>query len=202
MVKINRVYTRMGDSGNTSLVGGRKIAKDDPRVAAYGTVDELNTVLGLARSFNSAKAASPRRDGLDRLLQAVQQRLFDLGAQLATQPGDEYEGQVLVTAEDIAWLERVIDTLNAELPPLNSFVLPGGGPVTAFLHQARAVCRRCERLVVALGRAQPVGDHVLPYLNRLSDALFVLSRWVTATLGEQELLWQPGLPYDDSWRTW
>jgi cob(I)alamin adenosyltransferase len=202
MVKINRVYTRMGDGGNTSLVGGRPIAKDDPRVEAYGTVDELNTVLGLARSFNAAKEPSPPRDGLEQVLQAIQQRLFDLGAQLATRPGDEYEGQVLVTAGDVTWLEHVIDTLNAELPPLNSFVLPGGGPVTATLHQARAVCRRCERLVVALGRGQAVGEQVLPYLNRLSDALFVMSRWVAATLGERELLWQPGLPYDDSWHRW
>jgi cob(I)alamin adenosyltransferase len=202
MVKINRVYTRKGDSGNTSLVGGRPIAKDDPRVETYGTVDELNAVLGLARSFNAQKPPSPRRDGLDKLLQAIQQRLFDLGSQLATKPGDEFAGQVLVKAEDVDWLERVIDTLNGELEPLKSFVLPGGGPVTAALHLARTVCRRCERLVVALGRNQPVGEHVLPYLNRLSDALFVFSRWVTANLGEQELLWQPGLPYDDSWRTW
>jgi cob(I)alamin adenosyltransferase len=202
MVKINRVYTRMGDGGNTSLVGGKSIAKDDPRVETYGTVDELNTLLGLARSFNSTKLASARRDGLDKLLQAIQQRLFDLGSQLATKPGDEYPGLVLVTAEDVVWLERVIDTLNAELPPLGSFILPGGGPVSSFLHQARAVCRRCERLVVALRRTQPVGEQVLPYLNRLSDALFVMSRWVAATLGEQELLWQPGLPYDDSWRLW
>jgi cob(I)alamin adenosyltransferase len=102
----------------------------------------------------------------------------------------------------VAWLERVIDALNAELAPLDSFVLPGGGPVTAFLHQARTVCRRCERLVVTLARKEDVGEQVLPYLNRLSDALFVFSRWVAANLGEQELLWQPGLPYDDSWRTW
>ena len=202
MVKINRVYTRMGDSGNTSLVGGRSIAKDDPRVETYGTVDELNSVIGVARSFNGTKLASAHRDSLDRLLQAIQQRLFDLGSQLATRPGDEYPGQVLVTAKDIQWLEHVIDTLNAELPALGSFILPGGGPVSAFLQQARAVCRRCERLVVALGRSEPVGEHVLPYMNRLSDALFVMSRWVAATMGEQELLWQPGLPYDDSWRMW
>ncbi len=202
MVKINKVYTRKGDAGNTQLVGGRPIAKDHPRVEAYGTVDELNTILGLVRSFNSQKPAGPRRDGLDRLLQAIQQRLFDLGAQLATQPGDAYEGQVFVTAQDVAWLERVIDTLNEELEPLDSFILPGGGPVTAFLHQARAVCRRSERLSVALGRQEAVGEHVVPYLNRLSDALFVLSRWVTATLDETELLWQPGLAYDDSWKQW
>src|SRR5262245_46680732 len=196
MVKINKVYTRKGDAGNTQLVGGRPIPKDHPRVEAYGTVDELNTVLGLVRSFNSHAAASAggnaaRREGLDRLLQAIQQRLFDLGAQLATMPGDEYEGQVLVKAADVTWLEQVIDTLNEELQPLNSFILPGGGATTAFLHQARTVCRRGERLIVALARKEPVGEHVVPYLNRLSDALFVLSRWVTATLGETELLWQP-----------
>jgi cob(I)alamin adenosyltransferase len=202
MVKINKVYTRKGDAGNTQLVGGRPIPKDHPRVEAYGTVDELNTVLGLVRSFNSQAAANPRRDGLDRLLQAIQQRLFDLGAQLATMPGDEYEGQVLVKAADVTWLEQVIDTLNEELEPLNSFILPGGGPTTAFLHQARTVCRRGERLIVALSRKEPVGEFVVPYLNRLSDALFVLSRWVTATLGETELLWQPGIAYDASWKRW
>lgn len=202
MVKINKVYTRKGDAGNTQLVGGRPIPKDHPRVEAYGTVDELNTVLGLVRSFNSQVAANPRREGLDRLLQAIQQRLFDLGAQLATMPGDEYEGQVLVKAVDVTWLEQVIDTLNEELPPLNSFILPGGGATTAFLHQARTVCRRAERLIVALARKEPVGEQVVPYLNRLSDALFVLSRWVTATLGETELLWQPGIAYDTSWKRW
>jgi cob(I)alamin adenosyltransferase len=107
-----------------------------------------------------------------------------------------------VKAADVAWLEDVIDTLNADLAPLNSFILPGGGATTAFLHQARTVCRRCERLAVALSRTEAVGEHVVPYLNRLSDALFVMSRWVTATLGEQELLWQPGLAYDASWKRW
>lgn len=202
MVKINKVYTRKGDAGNTQLVGGRSIPKDHPRVDAYGTVDELNAVLGLARSANGQSPPNPRRESLDRLLQAIQQRLFDLGAQLATRPGDEYEGQVLVQASDVAWLEDVIDTLNADLAPLNSFILPGGGATTAFLHQARTVCRRCERLAVALSRQEPVGEHVVPYLNRLSDALFVMSRWVTATLGEQELLWQPGIAYDASWKRW
>jgi cob(I)alamin adenosyltransferase len=202
MVKINKVYTRMGDAGNTQLVGGRPIPKDHPRVEAYGTVDELNTIVGLVRSFNSQAAPHPRREGLDRLLQAIQQRLFDLGSQLATLPGDEFPGQVLVQAEDVTWLEQVIDTLNQELPPLNSFILPGGGTSTAFLHQARAVCRRGERLAVALSRQEPVGEFVVPYLNRLSDALFVLSRWVTATLGETELLWQPGIAYDTSWKRW
>ncbi len=200
MVRINRVYTRKGDSGNTSLVGGRKIGKDHLRVESYGTVDELNSVLGIVRGLNLKKPAGARRDGLEKILQIVQQRLFDLGSQLATQPGDEYEGQVRVSAADVKWLEEVIDTMNAELEPLKSFILPGGGEVTAFLHQARAVCRRGERVVVALAREEPVGEFVLPYLNRLSDALFVFSRWVTATLDEPETLWKPGLGYDDSWR--
>jgi cob(I)alamin adenosyltransferase len=200
MVRINRVYTRKGDSGNTSLVGGRPIAKDHLRVESYGSVDELNSLLGIARSFNAQKPAGKHRDGLDRILQFVQQRLFDLGSQLATLPGDEFEGQVKITAEDVTWLEEVIDTMNGELEPLQSFVLPGGGLGTSFLHQARAVCRRTERVVVALAREEEVGEFVLPYLNRLSDALFVFSRWVTATLDEPETLWQPAMAYDDSWR--
>ncbi len=200
MVRINKVYTRKGDSGNTSLVGGREIAKDHLRVESYGTVDELNSLLGIVRGYNAGKPPGARRDGLDKILQLTQQRLFDLGSELATKPGDEYVGQVRVSAKDVEWLEQVIDTMNAELEPLKSFILPGGGSVTAFLHQARAVCRRCERVAVALAREEPLGEFVIPYLNRLSDALFVFSRWVTATLDEQETLWEPGLDYDDSWR--
>ncbi|MDH4247530.1 MAG: cob(I)yrinic acid a,c-diamide adenosyltransferase [Deltaproteobacteria bacterium] len=197
MVKINRVYTRTGDQGNTSLVGGRKTVKDDPRVECFGTVDELNCILGLALSFNTGTGESPERklarERLSLVLQVVQQRLFDLGAELATHPEDRYAGQPLVGQPDVDWLERVIDTLNEDLEPLISFILPGGGPVSAFLHQARAVCRRAERLAVSLGRQEALGAFVVPYLNRLSDALFVLSRWVAARLGEREVLWQPGL---------
>lgn len=200
MVRINRVYTRKGDKGKTSLVGGRPIAKDDLRVECYGTVDELNCVLGIVRSYNSRKSPGARRDGFDKILLAIQQRLFDLGSELATRPGDEYRGQVLVGAQDVKWLEGVIDTMNAELEPLESFILPGGGPVSVFLHQARAVCRRAERRVVSLSGEQQVGKQIIPYLNRLSDALFVFGRWVTANLDEPETLWQPGLQYDESWR--
>jgi cob(I)alamin adenosyltransferase len=202
MVRINRVYTRKGDRGNTSLVGGRSVPKDDLRVESYGTVDELNSVLGIVRSFNAEKPAGPRRDGFDRVLQTIQQRLFDLGAELATLPEDHYEGQITVSAEDVAWLERVIDTMNAELQPLQSFILPGGGAVSAFLHQARSVCRRAERIAVHLAREQEVGAQVVPYLNRLSDALFVFSRWVAATLGEREVLWEPRSVADDTWKLW
>lgn len=202
MVRINKVYTRTGDRGNTSLVGGRSVGKDDPRVECFGAVDELNSVLGIVRCFNGEKPSDPRRDGLDEILAAIQQRLFDLGAELATHPRDRYEGQVLIGDPDVKWLEQVIDTLNGELAPLKSFILPGGGKVAAFLHQARTVCRRCERNAVALSRKEEVGAAALAYLNRLSDALFVFSRWVTATMGEPESLWEPGLPRDDSWRKW
>jgi len=200
MVKINKVYTRQGDTGNTQLIGGRAVGKDDPRVESYGTVDELNAVVGLARTFNAQKASGPRRDAFDRILQMIQQRLFDLGAELATAPGDAFDGQVFVEQRDIDWLEQVIDAMNAELPPLTSFILPGGGPLNAFLHQARTVCRRAERVVVTLSREQAVRPETIGYLNRLSDALFVFSRWVAAALDEPETLWQPGLGYDDSWR--
>jgi cob(I)alamin adenosyltransferase len=200
MVKINKVYTRTGDRGNTSLVGGRKVPKDHLRVEAYGTLDELNAQLGLVRWANALKAPAARRDGFDRILGMIQQRLFDLGAELATHPDDAYAGQITVQAADVSWLEQVIDRMNAELPSLNSFILPGGGQVHAQLHVARTVCRRAERVLVALAREEAVGEQVLPYVNRLSDALFVFGRWVAATLGERETLWQPGMAYDDSWQ--
>ena len=200
MVRINRVYTRKGDGGNTSLVGGQAIGKDHLRVECYGTVDELNCALGLARTFNGQLAESAPRGQMDRLLAILQQKLFDLGGQLATPAGEEYPGQVLITAGDVTWMEDVVDTLNADLPALESFILPGGGPVSAFLHQARAVCRRAERLAVALSREEALGEHAVPYLNRLSDALFVMGRWASHHLGEQEILWQQGIKPDDSWK--
>jgi len=200
MVRINKVYTRKGDGGNTSLVGGRAAAKDDPRVACFGTVDELNSALGIARAHNRAVPASPRGDALERILQAVQQRLFDLGAELATHPDDARPDQPRLATADVAWLERVIDAMNAELPPLESFLLPGGGLLGAHLHLARTVCRRAEREAVALARGEAVGAQVVPYLNRLSDLLFVAARWAAVARDEPEVLWQPRLALDDSWR--
>lgn len=200
MVKINKVYTRTGDSGNTSLVGGRKVPKDNLRVAAYGTIDELNSLIGMARSHNAEKPPDPRQIAFERILLLIQQRLFDLGAELATHPEDSYPGQVTVRAVDVTWLETVIDRMNEELQPLESFILPGGGMVHTALHLARAVCRRAERVIVALAREEEVGEQVLPYVNRLSDALFVFGRWVAQNLGESESLWQQGLEYDDSWK--
>ena len=192
MVRITKVYTRSGDKGDTGLVGGKRIPKDHPRIESYGTVDELNSVVGLCRSFLAQKESSVRRDKLDLVLEAIQQKLFDMGSELATLPGDEYEGQITLQPEDAEWLEEIIDAMNEDLEPLRSFILPGGTPLNAFLHQARTVCRRAERDVIRLSREEEVNPEVIKYLNRLSDFLFVAGRWVTATLGEQETLWQPG----------
>ena len=199
MVRLNKVYTRTGDEGETGLVGGRRIKKEHLRIEAYGTVDELNSVIGLCGSFLSQKAGSVHRDKLDLILEAVQQRLFDIGSELATLPGDEYEGQVKVSNEDTAWMEEVIDLMNDDLDPLKSFILPGGTPLNAFLHQARTVCRRAERAVFRLHRGDPVSAPIRTFINRLSDFLFVCGRWVTVTFDEEEVLWMPGKDLPD-WR--
>src|SRR5690606_892410 len=200
MVKITKVYTRTGDGGETGLVGGRRLPKVHQRIEAYGTVDELNSLIGIVRSLNDSKEPSARRDSLEAILEAVSHKLFDLGAELATAPGDEYEGQVLVEARDAGWLEQVIDAMNEELPTLRSFILPGGSAMNAALHHARTVCRRAEREVLRLAQAEAVSPHVIAYLNRLSDALFVFGRWSSATLGAREILWEPGKGYPH-WRS-
>ncbi len=191
-IRINRVYTRTGDDGKTALVDGSRVPKDSARVACYGAIDELNSVLGLARSFN-ASSASPARDRLEQILKRLQNELFDLGSELATPPTGEYEGMFKVSADDVKALEDVIDSCQQDLEPLQSFVLPGGGPVSSFLHLARTTCRRAERDILGLGRDEEIGEYILPYVNRLSDLLFVLSRWVAVQAGEEELLWERGL---------
>ena len=201
MVKITKVYTRTGDSGQTGLVGGKRLPKDHPRIEAYGTVDELNSVIGLALSFLAQKEASKRREKLELILEAIQQKLFDTGSELATLPGDEYEGQITLKAEDAEWLEEIIDAMNEELQPLKSFILPGGTSLNAFLHQARTVCRRAERDILKLNQIDLVNQEIIKYINRLSDFLFVAGRWVTETLGETETLWQPGKSSPDwNWK--
>ena len=201
MVKINKVYTRTGDEGETGLVGGRRIAKEHLRIEAYGTVDELNSVIGLSRSFLAQKEDSLHRDKLDLILEAVQQRLFDIGSELATLPGDEYEGQVKVKKADTQWMEEVIDLMNEDLEPLKSFILPGGTPLNAFLHQSRTVCRRAERAILRLHRGETVSASIRTFINRLSDFLFVCGRWVAVKLNEEEVLWVPGKPLPDwKWR--
>ena len=192
-IRINRVYTRGGDKGETSLVGGQRIAKDSIRIESYGTVDELNAVLGLARVANRDPhgGAPAERERLDAVLYRLQNELFNLGSDLATLPGDRHPKQPVVEPRHVAFLEATIDELNAGLPELTSFVLPGGGLVAAHLHQARTVCRRAERLVTTLGRHEAIGDQCLVYLNRLSDLLFVLSRWAAKVRSEPETLWLP-----------
>jgi cob(I)alamin adenosyltransferase len=185
MVYLSRIYTRAGDAGETGLGDGRRVAKDHPRVAAYGTVDELNAVLGLVASVPGAPEAE--------LLRSVQNDLFDVGADLCwPQQPDEQPGQCLrVTPEQVARLERAIDRLNEPLRPLTSFVLPGGTPAAAWLHLARTVCRRAERAAVALARAEPVNPQAVAYLNRLSDLLFVLARAANDN-GNTDVLWVKG----------
>jgi len=193
-IRITRVYTRTGDAGETALVGGRRVPKDSPRIEAYGTVDELNAILGLARVFNAERLSEG--DGprwLDEVLRRLQNELFDLGSELATPEDSVYEGMHRVGEDEVKRLEELIDRCQEELQPLKSFVLPGGGRVGAFLHQARTVCRRAERQLLRLSRAEPLAPSPLRYLNRLSDLLFVLSRWVARRLGEPEYLWERGL---------
>ncbi len=194
-MRISRVYTRTGDRGRTSLVGGQEVDKDDPRVEAFGAVDELNSVLGLARVFNQkSQAAQQAKDEIDGILRVVQNELFNLGGNLATRLEDRVEGMPTVCAEDILRLERDCDRLNEDLGPLREFILPGGGETGAFLHQGRTVCRRAERRVLSLGRQEPGADaESLRYLNRLSDLLFVMARWAAKAEGLSEYLWQkPG----------
>ncbi len=193
MVRLTKIYTRSGDGGTTMLASGERVPKDDPRIAAYGTVDELNACVGLVRDRNRRHGADEQaRRLLDEELERAQQRLFDLGASLASRPKEQGRGVAAVPGEESTHLEALMDRMNEGLPPLSSFVLPGGGPVGAMLHLARTVCRRAEREAFALRRSEPVEADDLRYLNRLSDAFFVMGRWVAARQDEPETLWLPG----------
>lgn len=193
-IRITKVYTRTGDKGFTKLVGGKKVPKDATRIEAYGTIDELNSVLGLARVFNDdLRDRLPAAQRLDEIFRRLQNELFDLGSELATPPEFSYEGMFRVSDDEVKSLERLIDELQKDLSPLSSFILPGGGKVGGFLHQARTVCRRAERDILRLSREEELSPHPLKYVNRLSDLFFVLSRWVSKNLGEPEYLWERGL---------
>lgn len=190
-VALNRIYTKAGDGGETRLVGGQRVAKDDVRIECYGTVDELNAFLGLARTTAEQLTATQRLHPFTATLKRVQHELFNLGSILATLPEDVHPRQPRITAAEVAQLEHDIDEANAELTPLRSFVLPGGSHLAAELHVCRTVCRRAERLLVHLAREQNVPPECVQYLNRLSDALFVWSRWVNHVLRAAETLWEP-----------
>ena len=199
---LNRIYTKGGDKGNTSLAGGQRVAKDSLRIECYGTVDELNAFVGLAcTTAEGALADHLALAPMPAILRRVQHELFNLGSILATLPPDVHPKQPRVTEADVAQLEREIDVANESMPTLKSFALPGGSRLNAELHVCRTVCRRAERLCVALAAKEDVPPEVVRYLNRLSDALFVWSRWVNHVTGAAEILWSPnsaasGLPQD------
>ncbi|HTS25556.1 MAG TPA: cob(I)yrinic acid a,c-diamide adenosyltransferase [Bryobacteraceae bacterium] len=189
---INRVYTRQGDQGETALAGGQRVPKDSARIEAYGTVDELNAFLGAARAtiLDSARD-NPQVAVLAAIVLRVQHELFNLGSILATLPEDVHPKQARVTDTEVAQLEKEMDQMNEDLSPLRSFVLPGGSRLNAELHICRTVCRRAERACVTLRRSEAVPPETVRYLNRLSDALFVWSRWASHVTGAPETLWQP-----------
>jgi cob(I)alamin adenosyltransferase len=191
MVTINKVYTRTGDKGETSLVGGRRLPKDHVRIETYGTTDELNSVIGLARALVFQEEHTTDWHSFEEILQAIQQKLFDLGSELATHEADSYPGQIKMEESDVLWLESLIDALNSQLPSLQSFVLPGGTLLNAQLHQARTICRRAERLVIRLNAEATVNPYLKMFLNRLSDLLFVMARWASKRSANPEPLWRP-----------
>jgi cob(I)alamin adenosyltransferase len=178
-----KIYTKTGDKGTTALFGGKRVSKADLRIDTYGTVDELNSYIGLVRdqSVNASRK---------NLLVEIQDRLFTIGSILATEPGNTKVKVPSLSESDIILLEKEIDAMEAQLPPMKSFVLPGGHQSVSFCHVARTVCRRAERLVIALDAQEKVEGPVVQYLNRLSDYLFMLSRKMTAELGAEETPWK------------
>lgn len=185
-VTLSKIYTRTGDEGKTALVGGQRVFKNDGRIEAYGDVDELNAAVGLAvlsvpEKFHLMKAQLVR----------VQHELFNLGSQLATRPEDLHPKQPVILEEDVTRLEAEIDQMNEHLPPLKSFVLPGGCRLNAELHVCRTICRRAERRLITLAQKESVAPVAVRYLNRLSDYLFVMSRQASRLLQEPEVLWNP-----------
>ncbi len=195
MVKLNKIYTRTGDDGTTGLGTGERRKKYDLRIAAYGTIDEVNAAIGVARLHSGGQDAPPEAVALDAALSRIQNDLFDVGADLCTPGKGKGPGgaRLTVTLAQVTWLEKEIDRLNAELAPLKSFVLPGGSAAAAFLHVARTQCRRAERLIAELKdkRGEAVTPEVLKYVNRLSDYLFVASRYANGK-GAHDVLWKPG----------
>jgi len=197
-IRLTRIYTRTGDKGLTALVGGKRVPKESGRLEAYGTIDELNSIVGIVRTY---VPAYEQKFGADfnwysEMLRRIQNELFDVGSELATPDDAVYEGMHRMGDGEVKQLEQEMDRMQKDLQPLKSFTLPGGGVLNAFLHQARTVCRRAERVCWILRRAEPINDRLMAYVNRLSDHLFVQSRWVAKRLGEPEYLWDRGLRID------
>ncbi|MCG8604881.1 cob(I)yrinic acid a,c-diamide adenosyltransferase [bacterium] len=183
-LRITKVYTKQGDDGTTRLGGGQEVSKDTARIHTYGTVDELNSVIGIALSFELTEI-------VQKTLIQVQHQLFTLGGELCVLEEDRKKWEMKeIAADDVERLEQLMDTLNEELQPLEEFILPGGGRVASFLHQARCVCRRAERLAVGLAESESVSRNVIKYLNRLSDALFVMARYENHKRGVKDVYWK------------
>jgi cob(I)alamin adenosyltransferase len=190
-MRITKVYTRTGDSGQTRLAGGQQVWKDSLRVEAYGTVDELNASLGVVQvSIAEGIWTTEQTKHLGEHIFWIQHKLFDAGALLATAPGQTFAQMPVIQEGDITRLEHLIDECQKELRPLKEFILPGGGKISSLLHQARTICRRAERVCVRLARDEQVDPLIVKFLNRLGDALFVLARWAAKSQGEAEVLWK------------
>ena len=183
MVRLTRIYTKTGDKGTTALGTGKRVPKHDARVEAFGTVDETNAAIGIARLHTKGDA--------DAMLARIQNDLFDLGADLCAPEGEGTKERLRVIDVQVERLEQEIDRMNGELAPLNSFVLPGGSAASAYLHQARTIARRAERDITRLAETEPINPAVIRYINRLSDHLFVLARWLNDK-GAGDVLWKPG----------
>ena len=184
MVKLNKIYTKAGDKGKTGLVNGKRIFKDNIRIKAYGTVDELNSILGIVNLYTKAS--------IKKITSEIQNDLFDLGADLATpiEAKPKYK-PLRITSNQVERIEKVIDKYNKKLKPLSSFVLPGGSKAASFFHNSRTVARRAETLIVSLSKKEKINEQALKYINRLSDLFFVLSR-VENDNGKKDILWKPG----------
>jgi cob(I)alamin adenosyltransferase len=190
-IKLNKIYTRTGDGGQTRLVGGQILSKDNIRIESYGMVDELNSFLGLCReSSQSLIIDFPKIKVISDNILKFQNQLFVLGSLLATLPKDIHPQMTRITKEDIETIEKLIDEVNEYLTPLKSFVLPGGSELNARLHVARSICRRVERKVVMLSHVEEIDKFIITYLNRLSDLLFVWSRWANKLMNVDEVIWE------------
>ena len=187
-IRLNKIYTKSGDDGKTALVGGQRISKGDLKIEAYGSVDELNSFVGLIRA---CAAGFPEIvDETEAVFKKIQNALFDIGSILATPAGESFEGMSQVGSESIEFLEKRMDHYQTSLESLKSFVLPGGGMLGAYGHVARTVCRRVERILVRLAQREAVPENIMVYMNRLSDFLFVYARWVSKKTGQVENLWE------------
>jgi cob(I)alamin adenosyltransferase len=192
-MRVTKVYTRNGDHGRTRLVGNQEVEKSCQRIEAYGTVDELNSMIGMARAFfeSDRPIEEPKdHERMRRELLAIQNMLFILGGDLATLIPDRWPGMPLISPGHVEEIEEKLDAMNADLSPLEEFILPSGPPASAALHMARTICRRAEREVLRLGRMEPVSETVIPFLNRLSDYLFVMARWSCHRSGSKEDYWK------------